>query len=67
VRDWAPGFRLRHLMKDLGFCVEVVAGRSLQPQTDFPGLSLAYRLVKHGVTAGHGDDNIHALAKPFLH
>jgi 3-hydroxyisobutyrate dehydrogenase len=66
ARDWAPGFRLRHLLKDLGFCAEAIAGKSLQPQTDFPGLALAHRLVKHGVTAGHGEENIHALARAFM-
>jgi 3-hydroxyisobutyrate dehydrogenase-like beta-hydroxyacid dehydrogenase len=66
ARDWTPGFRLRHLMKDLGFCAEAVAAHALQPQTSFPGLALAHRLVKHGVTTGHGDDNIHAIARPFL-
>jgi 3-hydroxyisobutyrate dehydrogenase-like beta-hydroxyacid dehydrogenase len=66
ARDFAPGFRLRHLMKDLGFCAEAAATVSRSPQMDYPGLALAHRLVGHGVAAGHGDDNIHALARSFL-
>jgi 3-hydroxyisobutyrate dehydrogenase-like beta-hydroxyacid dehydrogenase len=66
ARNFAPGFRLRHLLKDLGFCVETAQSASQMPQTDFPGLALAHRLVKHGVAAGHGDDNINAIARPFL-
>jgi 3-hydroxyisobutyrate dehydrogenase len=66
ARDFAPGFRLRHLMKDLGFCAEAAAEVSRSPRMDYPGLALAHRLVGRGVAAGHGDDNIHALARPFL-
>jgi 3-hydroxyisobutyrate dehydrogenase len=66
ARDFAPGFRLRHLLKDLGFCAETIARLGADPAAAFPGVTLAYHLVAQGVAAGHGDDNIHALARPFL-
>ena len=66
ARDWAPGFRLRHLLKDLGYCHEAIAGLDEGSTDAFPGVRLARELVRRGVEAGHDDDNIHAIARLFL-
>jgi 3-hydroxyisobutyrate dehydrogenase len=67
ARDFAPGFRLRHLRKDLRLCEEVMARLAGDAADErFPGAALMRRLVGAAVDAGHGDENIHAVGRPFI-
>jgi 3-hydroxyisobutyrate dehydrogenase-like beta-hydroxyacid dehydrogenase len=65
-RDFKPGFRLRHLLKDLRLCREVIDSLPEGAVDRFPGARLALELVQRAVEAGYGDDNIHAMARVFL-
>lgn len=66
ARDFQPGFRLRHLLKDLQFCGEAI-GELPPPQAEsFPGTLKALELVRRSVAAGNGDLNINAMEKVFL-
>lgn len=62
ARDFAPGFRLRHLLKDVQFCEQAIRD---QP-AEFPGLRQALELIRRSVEAGNGDLNINAMEKPLL-
>jgi 3-hydroxyisobutyrate dehydrogenase len=59
--DFAPGFRVEHLVKDLRIACEEVRGRGL----DLPGLELAARLYESLEGAGHGSAGTQSLA-PFV-
>jgi len=61
--DFAPGFRLRHLLKDLNYCAELIAQLPDASPSDFPAVHLARELVRHAESAGHGDENIHAVGR----
>lgn len=63
-RDFKPGFRLRHLLKDLRFCQEAI--ESASGPANFPAAELALELVQKSVQADSGDLNIHAMAKIFF-
>lgn len=60
ARDFAPGFRLRHLLKDVQFCEQEIGA------AEFPGLRQAIELIRRSVEAGNGDLNINAIEKPLL-
>ncbi len=65
-RDFEPGFRLKHLMKDVEFCLEAIHGPGPSgKQPEFPGLNLAHSIIVQSVEAGNGDDNIHGMAKIY--
>jgi 3-hydroxyisobutyrate dehydrogenase-like beta-hydroxyacid dehydrogenase len=65
-RDFDPGFRLRHLMKDVEICLEAINGPDRSGgKPDFPGLKLAQSMIVQSVQAGHGDDNIHGMARIY--
>jgi len=66
ARDFAPGFRLRHLLKDVGFCEEVIQELPPPQNEAFPGTEMVMNLIKRSVVAGNGEHNIHAMSKVFL-
>jgi 3-hydroxyisobutyrate dehydrogenase len=65
MRDFQPGFRLRHLLKDMGFCAEAIEFLKDDRADAFPAAALARELIARAVAQGHGDENIHALARPL--
>ena len=60
--DHAPGFYVRHLVKDLGLAL--AAARALR--LELPGLALAARLYDEVVAAGDGDLGTQALARLYF-
>lgn len=65
ARNFAPGFRLRHLLKDIQFCDAAVRALPGGQGETFPGLHQALELIRRSVEAGNGDCNINAMEKPF--
>ncbi len=65
ARDFAPGFRLRHLLKDLGFCLEALESLPAGADQTYPGIALALDLFNRAAAAGYGEDNIHAVERIF--
>ncbi|MDO4574893.1 MAG: NAD(P)-dependent oxidoreductase [Planctomycetia bacterium] len=55
--DFAPGFRIRHFVKDLRIALEEADAMEL----DLPGTTLAKRLYELLQDSGHGDDGTQAL------
>ncbi|MCE5228149.1 NAD(P)-dependent oxidoreductase [bacterium] len=62
--DFEPGFRLRHLLKDLGYCSESIDHLE-DKNAEYPAIWLALGIVARAVQAGYGDENIHAMEKIF--
>ncbi len=62
--DFAPGFRLRHLVKDLGYCSESIETLD-DKNAEFPAIWLALGIATRAVQAGYGEENIHAMEKIF--
>lgn len=60
--DYAPGFYVRHFVKDLGLAL--AAARALR--LELPGLALAARLYDEVVAAGDGDRGTQALARLYF-
>jgi len=60
--DYAPGFYVRHFVKDLGLAL--TAARELK--LNLPGLELAARLYDQVVAAGDADLGTQALAKHYF-
>jgi 3-hydroxyisobutyrate dehydrogenase len=60
--DYAPGFYVRHFVKDLGLAL--AAARELK--LNLPGLELAARLYDQVVAAGDADLGTQALAKHYF-
>jgi len=60
--DYAPGFYVRHFVKDLGLAL--TAARELK--LNLPGLELAARLYDQVVVAGDADLGTQALAKHYF-
>ncbi len=65
-RDFSPGFRLRHLLKDIRYGVETIEDLPDPEAFSYPATELALIMIQRSVQAGNGDENIHALAKVFL-
>jgi len=65
-RDFEPGFRLRHLLKDARFFEEAIGALGGEAAATFPGARLALDLVRRSVEAGNGELNINAMEKIFL-
>ena len=65
-RAFEPGFRLRHLLKDIRAVREAIDSLPPDRARLFPGSELALGLIDESVRKGYGDLNIHAMAKPFL-
>jgi 3-hydroxyisobutyrate dehydrogenase len=66
ARNFHPGFRLRHLYKDIQFCQEAIQALPPGPSAEYPGLTQALGLIRRSVEAGNGDLNINAIEKIFL-
>ena len=56
-RDFAPGFMIEHMTKDLGIALAEAERMELQ----LPGLALAHRLYSSLLRHGHGKDGTQAL------
>jgi 3-hydroxyisobutyrate dehydrogenase len=64
-QDFAPGFRLRHLLKDVSFCTQSLGQAFGDTSAQYPGVFLVHSLLERAVAAEHGDENIHALGRIF--
>lgn len=62
--DFKPGFRLRHLLKDLGYCSEMIENLD-NANAEFPAVWLALGIATRAVQSGYGEENIHAMEKIF--
>ncbi len=60
--DFAPGFYVKHFVKDIGLALEVCRDQQLS----LPGLELAAKLYADVVAAGDGDCGTQALAKRYF-
>jgi 3-hydroxyisobutyrate dehydrogenase len=60
--DFAPGFYVKHFVKDIGLSLEVCREQGIQ----LPGLELAARLYAEVQAAGDGDCGTQALAKLYF-
>ena len=56
-RDFAPGFMIKHMTKDLGIAVEEAERLGLQ----LPGLRRVRKLYEGLLKHGHGEDGTQAL------
>ena len=65
-RNFAPGFRLRHLLKDIRFAAEAIEDLPDRKAATFPGIEMALDLIQRSVDEGNGDFNIHAMERIFL-
>jgi 3-hydroxyisobutyrate dehydrogenase len=65
-REFQPGFRLRHLLKDARLFDEAIGALGAQTAATYPGARLALDLLRRSVEAGNGDLNINAMEKIFL-
>jgi len=59
--DFAPGFRIRHFVKDLGIAVESARDLGL----DLPGLEKAIELYRRMEDAGDGELGTQALMQLY--
>ena len=59
--DFAPGFFVKHFLKDMRIAIESAEGMGL----DLPGLHLARRLYRELAAAGGGDDGTQALFRLY--
>lgn len=62
-RDFAPGFSIEHMEKDLGLALREAASLRL----DLPGLAHAHRLYKGLLRRGHGKDGTQAIVLALEH
>ena len=60
--DFAPGFYVKHFVKDLGLALEVCRAQKLA----LPGLELAARRYADVLAAGHGDLGTQALVRRYF-
>jgi len=60
--DFAPGFYVKHFVKDLGLALEVCRAQKLA----LPGLELAARMYADVLAAGHGDLGTQALVRRYF-
>jgi 3-hydroxyisobutyrate dehydrogenase len=60
--DFAPGFYVRHFMKDL----DIAADEATDMTLDLQGLDLARRMYRALMDAGHGDEGTQALYKALV-
>lgn len=59
--DFAPGFKIKHFVKDLGIALESAAEMGL----DLPGLEMAHRTYAAMEAAGEGEDGTQALLRRY--
>ncbi|KAL3933128.1 MAG: hypothetical protein SGPRY_000424 [Prymnesium sp.] len=57
ARDFAPGFMIQHMTKDLG----IALAEAEQMGLELPGLALAHKLYASLLEQGHGKDGTQAL------
>ena len=60
--DFAPGFYVKHFVKDIGLALDVCREQKIS----LPGLELAAKLYAEVVAAGEGDAGTQALAKLYF-
>ena len=60
--DFAPGFYVKHFVKDIGLALDVCREQKIS----LPGLELAAKLYADVVVAGEGDAGTQALAKLYF-
>jgi 3-hydroxyisobutyrate dehydrogenase len=60
--DFAPGFYVKHFVKDIGLALDVAREQKIQ----LPGLELAAKLYDQVVAAGQGDLGTQALARRYF-
>ena len=60
--DYAPGFYIKHFMKD----IKIALQESEQMQLKLPGLELAQQLYKQLVDQGYAENGTQALIKHYL-
>lgn len=60
--DFAPGFYVKHFVKDIGLALDVCREQKLS----LPGLELAAKLYTEVVAAGEGDAGTQALARLYF-
>lgn len=60
--DFAPGFYVKHFVKDIGLALDVCR----QQKISLPGLELAAKLYAEVVAAGEGDAGTQALARRYF-
>jgi 3-hydroxyisobutyrate dehydrogenase len=59
--DFAPGFKVKHMVKDLAIALESAAELGL----DLPGLELAHRTYRTLEESGAGEDGTQALLRTY--
>jgi 3-hydroxyisobutyrate dehydrogenase len=60
--DFAPGFYVKHFVKDIGLSLDVCKEQGIK----LPGLELAAKLYAEVVAAGEGDAGTQALARRYF-
>jgi 3-hydroxyisobutyrate dehydrogenase len=60
--DFAPGFYVKHFVKDIGLALDVCREQKIS----LPGLELAAKLYADVVAAGEGDAGTQALARRYF-
>ncbi len=60
--DFAPGFYVKHFVKDMGLALDVCR----EQKVSLPGLELAAKLYAEVVAAGEGDAGTQALARLYF-
>ncbi|MBD5778452.1 NAD(P)-dependent oxidoreductase [Pelagicoccus sp. NFK12] len=60
--DYAPGFYVKHFVKDMKIALESAE----EMQLELPGLAMAKRLYEQLVASGSGDEGTQALFRLFL-
>jgi 3-hydroxyisobutyrate dehydrogenase len=60
--DFAPGFYVKHFVKDIGLALDVCR----EQKVSLPGLELASKLYAEVVAAGEGDSGTQALARLYF-
>jgi 3-hydroxyisobutyrate dehydrogenase len=60
--DFAPGFYVKHFVKDIGLALDVCR----EQKVSLPGLELAAKLYADVVAAGEGDAGTQALARLYF-
>ena len=60
-QDYAPGFYIKHFVKDMGIALKECAQMNLQ----LPGLLVAHEMYEELIAAGYGDDGTQAIIKLY--
>lgn len=61
VEDYAPGFYIKHIVKDL----KIALDESEKMGISLPGLALAYEMYDKLIEAGYGEEGTQALIKAY--